>query len=289
MKFILRIFVENLSMKTVKTRILISFLLIFSAINAQEKLIGNKDVTLENRDLSEFTKIEVIDDVTVLLVYNDQQSVLVETDSNIQNAVITEINNGSLVIKTSAKIVRTKELIVHVNVNSKLDEIYAYNKAKVKSNNSLRIDSITLNSYDNSDFNLKLSSKIVHINAKKTSNLEFEILSDETYITSEESSDLKGIIDTKYMVIKTLDKSSINLIGNTTSFELETLHNSAFKGKDFKSVIAEVNTSNNSIAYINATETVDLSIKNSGEVYLFSNPKITLIEFFDKASLLKRQ
>lgn len=285
----MRIFVENLSMKTVKTRILISFLLIFFTINGQEKLIGNKDLTIENRDLSEFTKIEVIDDVTVLLVYNDKQSVMVETDSNVQSAVITEINNGSLVIKTSAKIVRTKELIVHVNVNSALDEIYAYNKAKVKSNNSLRIDTIILNAYDDSNFSLKLSSKIVRINAKKSSNLELEILSDDTYFTSEESSDLKGIIDTKNMVIRTLDKASVNISGNTASFELETLHDSAFKGKDFKSTTAVVNTSNNSIAHINATETADLSIKNSGEVYLFSNPKITLTEFFDKASLLKRQ
>lgn len=275
-------------MKTVKTRILISFLLIFSSINAQEKLIGNKDVTIENRNLSEFTKIEVIDDVTVLLVYNDKQSVLVEADSNVQSAVITEINNGSLVIKTSAKIVRTKELIVHVNVNSTLDEIYAYNKAKVKSNNSLRIDSIILNAYDDSNFNLKLSSKTVRINAKKSSNLALEILSDDTYITSEESSDLKGIIDTKNMEIHLLDRASVDLSGNTASFELETLHNSAFKGKDFKSTTAVINTSNNSSAYVNATDTVDLSIKNSGEVYLFSNPKIALIEFFDKAGLFKR-
>ncbi|MHB1146432.1 MAG: GIN domain-containing protein [Lutibacter sp.] len=275
-------------MKTVKTIIFISFSLIFSAINAQEKLIGNKDVTTENKDLSAFTKIEVIDDVTVLLVYNDKQSVMVETDSNIQSAIITEINNGTLIIKTSAKIVRAKELIVHVNVNNALDEIYAYNKAKVKSNNSLRIDSITLNSYDDSGFNLKLSSKFVRINAKKTSNLELEILCDDSYITSEESSNLKGIIDTKNMVIHTLDKSTVNLSGNTSNFEIETLHNSAFKGKDFKSAIAVVNTSNNSSAYINATETVDLSIKNSGEVYLFSNPKITLVEFFDRAGLFKR-
>jgi hypothetical protein len=90
------------------------------------------------------------------------------------------------------------------------------------------------------------------------------------------------------MEIHLLDRASVDLSGNTASLELETLHNSAFKGKDFKSTTAVVNTSNNSSAYVNATETVDLSIKNSGEVYLFSNPKITLIEFFDKAGLFKR-
>ncbi|MDD3721791.1 MAG: DUF2807 domain-containing protein [Lutibacter sp.] len=275
-------------MKTVKITLLISFLLIFSSITAQEKIVGNKNVTTENRDLSAFTKIEVINNVTVLLVYNDKQSVLVETDSNVQNAVITEINNGSLIIKTSSRIVRTKELIVHVNVNNTLDEIYAYNKSKVKSNNSIRLDSITINAYDDSNFNLKLNSKIVHINAKKTSNLELEILCDDTYIASEESSILKGIIDTKNMAIRTLDRASVNLSGTTTNLEIETLHNSAFKGKDFKAVNAFVNTANNSTVYVNAAETIEILLKNSGVVYLFSNPKITLTEFFDRAGLFKR-
>jgi len=285
----LRIFVENLSMKTVKTIIFISFLLIFSFINAQEKIIGNKNVTTEDRNLSKFTKIEVIDDISVLLVYNDKQSVTVETDSNLQEVVITEISDGTLIIKTSSRIIRPKELTVHVNVSKDLNEIFAYNKAKIKSNNVLRIDSLTINAYDNSDFSLKLNSKIVRANSKKSSNLNLQILCDEAFITSEESSNLKGIIDTKNTIIHTLDKASVNLSGTTTNLEIETIHNSAFKGKDFKAVNAVVNTSNNSIVYVNATETIEILLKNSGEVYLFSNPKITLTEFFDKAGLFKRQ
>ncbi|MFA5297737.1 MAG: DUF2807 domain-containing protein [Lutibacter sp.] len=275
-------------MKTVKTLILISFLIIFSSINAQEKIIGNKDVTTENRNLSEFTKIEVIDDVTVLLVYNDNQSVTVETDSNLQSSVITEINNGSLVIKTSAKIIRPKELTVHVNVNKNLNEIYAYNKANVKSNNLLQMNDLTLNAFDNSDFKLKLNLKIVYINTKKNSKIDVEILGEDAFIVSEESSNLKGIIDTKNMTIHTLDKATVNLSGTTTSLEVETLHNSAFKGKDFKAVTAVVHTSNNSSVYVNASESIALFERNSSEVYLFSDPKITLSEFFDKAILYKK-
>ncbi len=276
-------------MKTVKTIIFISFLLIFSSINAQEKIIGNKNVTTEDRNLSKFIKIEVIDDITVLLVYNDKQSVTVETDSNLQEVVVTEIIEGTLIIKTSSRIIRPKELTVHLNVNKDLKEIFAYNKANIKSKNALRIDSLTINAFDNSDFSLKLNSKIVRVNAKKSSDLNLEILCDDAFLTSEESSNLKGIIDAKNTIIHTLDRASVNLSGTTTSLEIETLHNSAFKGKDFKASTATINTSNNSSAYINATETIDLSINNSGEVYLYSNPKITVTEFFDKASLFKKQ
>ena len=45
---------------------------------------------------------------------------------------------------------------------------------------------------------------------------------------------------------------------------------------------------NSSDIYINASETVDIYARNSSEIYIYANPKIQLIEFFDRASLYKR-
>ena len=64
--------------------------LITSIISAQEKLKGNKIVVMEDRAISDFTKIEVIDNVNVNLTYNENQSVAVETDSNLQSAILTD-------------------------------------------------------------------------------------------------------------------------------------------------------------------------------------------------------
>ena len=255
--------------------------LTITTINSQEKLKGNKDVTTENRSISDFNKIDVIDNIDVFLTYNEIQSVNVETDSNLQDAVITEVNNGTLVIKLSDKIVRKKELMVHIKVNRKLKEINGYNNAKIMSKNSIAIDSLTINTFDNSDINLK-------INSKKSSNLKLEILSNTITINAEENSNLKGTVDTKEAVLTLLDKASINLEGSTAFFEIETLGNTSFKGKDFKSEKALVNATNSSNTYINTAKAIDIRAKNSAEVYLYSNPKITLTEFFDKASLHKR-
>jgi len=262
--------------------------LTITTINSQEKLKGNKDVTTENRSISDFNKIDVIDNIDVFLTYNEIQSVNVETDSNLQDAVITEVNNGTLVIKLSDKIVRKKELMVHIKVNRKLKEINGYNNAKIMSKNSIAIDSLTINTFDNSDINLKINSSIVKINSKKSSNLKLEILSNTITINAEENSNLKGTVDTKEAVLTLLDKASINLEGSTAFFEIETLGNTSFKGKDFKSEKALVNATNSSNTYINTAKAIDIRAKNSAEVYLYSNPKITLTEFFDKASLHKR-
>ena len=263
-------------------------LFIIGAINSQEKLKGNKEVTTEDRTISDFNKLEVIDNVAVFLTYNEKQSVNVETDSNLQESVITEVNNGTLVIKLSDKIVRKKELMVHIKVNRKLKEINSYKSAKIMSKNSLAIDSLTINSFDNSDIDLKLNSKIVQINSKKSSDLKLGILSNSININAVENSDLKGTLDTKDALFTLLDKASINIYGSATNIEIETLGSAVFKGKEFMSDNVLLNASNTSNTYINAKETIDLRAKNSAEVYLYSNPKITITEFFDKASLYKR-
>ena len=263
-------------------------LFIIGAINSQEKLKGNKEVTTEDRTISDFNKLEVIDNLDVFLTYNEIQSVSVETDSNLQQAVITEVNDGTLVIKLSDKIVRKKELMVHIKVNRKLKEINSYKSAKIMSKNSLAIDSLTINSFDNSDIDLKLNSKIVQINSKKSSDLKLGILSNSININAVENSDLKGTLDTKDALFTLLDKASINIYGSATNIEIETLGSTVFKGKEFMSDNVLLNASNTSNTYINAKETIDLRAKNSAEVYLYSNPKITISEFFDKASLYKR-
>ncbi len=276
-------------MKNYHNFIVLCLFLLSTSLIAQDKLKGNKEVTSENKNISDFTKIEIIDNVDVLLVYNKSQSVTVETDSNLQNAILTEVKDGILTVRTNSRIIRKKKLIIHIKVNEGIEEIFAYNNANVKSKNLLVIDSITINAFDNSDFDLKLNSKIATVNSKKTSNLKLEILCQETFINAEESSDIEATIDNQNTVIYSLDRSSVSLEGTTGYLEVETLGNSAFKGEDFISINAMVNATNNTDVYIHATESIDIFAKNSAKVYLYSNPTITLSEFFDKASLHKKE
>jgi len=259
------------------------------AISAQEKLKGNKEVTTENREISNFSSIEVIDNIDVELIFSNNQSVTVETDSNLQSAINTEVSNDVLTIKLNAKILRKKELKVTVKVNSDLKNIFTYNNSKVLSKNSLNIDSLAINTFDNSDIDLKLNSKLITINAKKTSDLKFEILSDLLVIRNEESASIKATINTNSIETTILDRSNLDLTGNTNNLNLEALGNSSFKGKDLETNTTFVNASNNAKAYIQCVESIDISTKNSAEIFIYSNPKITITEFFDKSSIHKKE
>ncbi|MDP3313137.1 GIN domain-containing protein [Lutibacter sp.] len=276
-------------MKNITRFFIILTLLATISIEAQEKLIGNKEVIVQQRPVSNFSVIEIMDDLDILLSYNENQSVAVETDSNLQDAIITEAVNGVLTIKLGAKISRQKDLVIHISVNKNLNEIFAYNRATIKSKNLVIIDSLALHAFDYSKFDLRLNSKTVHINSKKASNLILEILCSDVFITSEESSDIKATIDTKSIDIKTLDKSSVTLTGSSVNTDIQTYGGSTLKSKDFKSKSVGIKSNNNSNAYINATETLRIFARNSSEIFIYSNPKITISEFFDKSSLHKRE
>lgn len=256
---------------------------------SQEKWVGNREVTTELRAISDFTKIEVIDDIDVQLIYNEDQGIEVETDSNLHGAILTEISNGTLTIKTSGKIQRKKELKLYIKVGKGITEISAYNKSKIESKNLLLIDSFSLNSFDDSEFDLKLNSKQVTINSKKSSTVKIEVLTENIDIIAEESSTIKGTIDCKNSTVKVLDKSSISIEGIANTLDIETYGNSSFKGKDFKVKEAVVKLNNNSNAYINTTDNLKVFARNSSELYIYSSPKISLPEFFDKATLYKRE
>lgn len=276
-------------MKLFKTLLIITFLLLITNLHSQEKLKGNKEITTENRNISNFRAIELIDNVNVNLVSSDSQSVYVETDSNLHQSIVINVINDALTITLKDKILRSKKMEVTVRVNRHFNKINVYNKAKIKSDNILLIDSLTIGAYDNSNIQLKLSSKTIQINGYKNSNLKLDILSNDVLVNAEASNKINAAVNAKSTLINTKDKADVTLKGITENLELYTYGTSNFNGKDFISYITYLNAQNSSDVYINATETIDLLIKNNSEVYLYGNPKISLTEFFDSATLYKKE
>jgi len=260
-----------------------------STITSQDKLKGNKILSSENRGISDFTKIEVIDDLNVTLVYNDEQSVTVETDSNLQSAILTIVNNGILTIRTDKVIGRNKGLNVYLKVNKSITEINTYNNATISSNNSIIIDNLSINAYDSSEINLKLNSKDITIIGKSSSKLNFEILSNNINLNVEEYSKIIGSVNTKTIALNMLGKASISLIGIADDLALESYGNSTFKGKDFTTKNAIIKANNDSTIYINSTEKMNLYSNNETEVNIYSDPEIIVHEFYDKAIIRKKE
>jgi hypothetical protein len=270
----------------------ITLIFIFLAITptfSQEKLKGNKVVITEDRNISDFTKIEVIDDIEVLLVYNEKQSVSVEADSNLQPVILTSVKNDVLTIRTDQVIGRSKGLTVHLKVNKNITEISTYNEAYVGSNNSIVLDSLTINAFDSSEINLKLNTKSILVNGKGTSKLNFEILSTNVLFKTEGTCETKATINTQNITIDILDKAVTTLLGNTTNLEVDCYSTTSFKGKDFASKNATVKANNSATVFVNASDALTIYSNNTSEINIYANPIIVIKEFYDKALIRKKE
>lgn len=270
---------------------LLAFLFVLSVVyaTAQEKIKGNKEVTIEDRQLTDFHSIEIVDDFLVEILYNENQSVAITADSNLHEYIATTVENGVLTLKIDENVVRSKSLTATIKVNKNLREINGYNKAKIESKNMVIIDSLTINAFDNSDFNLKLNSKSVSVNSKKNSSINLNLLLDNLFIRAEESSKIDLNLNAKNVRITALDKTSITALGTSNLFEIEAQGNSNFRGKSCQFSEAYVNASNQSKISVNALENLTILVRNSSEIFVYNTPKISLMEFFDKAIIYKKE
>lgn len=275
-------------MKTIKSLLFVAIALLSVVSYGQQKIKGNKNVITDIRPLSNFTKVEVLSKIDVELVASAVQEVIVVADSNLQEVISTEVSKGILRIKVLARIKRKKQLKVIVKTDSQLEEIAISEPAKVYSEAAVNAKTITINSYANSDINLNLNAENTIINAEKNSNIKMDIVADLLDITLEDDSKFTGNVNTTRVNTMLKGKSMINIKGNAEEALLEVTNNANFRGKELFIQDAEVRVSNNGDVDINCTENVNLYMGNDSKVMLFSNPKIALIEFFDKAVLRKK-
>jgi hypothetical protein len=275
-------------MKTLKKLLSITIILFSVASFSQDKIRGNKEVISDIRPVSAFTKIEILSNVDVELVASATQEIVVVADSNLQEVITTEVSKGVLRIKTLARITRKKELKIIVKVDDNLSEIAIREEAKVFSEASINVKTLTVNSYTNANINLKLNAQNAIINAEKSSNVNLDVVSDMLDISLEDGAKFKGNVNTKRLNTELKGKSFINIKGNAEEALVEITENSTFKGKPLFIQDAEIRISNNGDAEVNCTDNANIYMSNNAKVDLFSNPKIALIEFFDKAVLRKK-
>ena len=103
---------------------------------------GNGDVVIENRNVTEFTKIEVGGIFTVIIKQGDKQTVNLETDSNLTDKIKTDVIGGKLKI-SSSEIKNSTKLQVFIEVKN-IESIEAGGASLVKSEGVLKSEVLEL-------------------------------------------------------------------------------------------------------------------------------------------------
>jgi len=225
-------------MKTFKSPLVLVLIALFvfgQLVHAQEA--GNKNVVKETRDLPSFTGINTGGALSVVVEVSDKQSVIVETDENLQDKVQTEVKDNVLYIK-SYKLKNPSKLYAYITIPD-FESLSSSGATDVKCPSPI----------ENNEFHLSASGA----SSVLFSDVKFDYL----------ESSITGAADVK-------------MTGSATTHNLKVTGAGNFKGKDLVTEKTIYDLSGASDASLNVTGEVVGNKKGAASVSYTGNAKTTI-------------
>ena len=274
-----------------KKNIIILFLSILSIpIISAQKLKGNKNVTVEQREVPAYNAIAVRDKINVIFTASEVPDVRVETDENLQSTVEVRVNNEMVLeVFLVQEISRKKALNIFIGVPESILQIEAQDKVKIKTEGSINAKSLSITAKDYADLELNLNCDELFVAAQDKTNTK--IIAKNTkniQLTLNDKSFVKAQINTAKIDASVQDYASLNLEGKCEEFVLQTDGNTNIKAKSLESDYADIKALDRPNIYVNVSKEIIISVEDMTEIYLYNEPKIFIDKFTGKSSLYKK-
>ena len=136
---------------------------------------GSGNVTTEKRNIEgTFKNIEVSNSIDVVLEQSDVIEITVEADDNLQEHILTTIENGTLVIscdKNSLINMKTMKVTVKMPI---IEQLEADSGASITSTNTIKGQNIMLSTSSAATINLNIEADDISCDSSSGSNISIE-------------------------------------------------------------------------------------------------------------------
>lgn len=265
-------------------------LLCFTIATAQkkEKIKGSKIVTVENRSIADFERLEIEDNLEINLERGEKADLKIEADENLQDGVKVEERDGTLRIYTTKNATSYKKLLVRITYTAALRQILAKGEAKVTAIQELLLPSIKLYATDNVALFMNINTSNFEYKANDKVKAELNIKSENCRLELSKNATVKALINATDLQIDQYQKSEAKIEGDATTATIRLDNNATLTANKLTlknvTLVAEGYTT----SAVNATSTITISASTKAEVQLIGNPKIELKQFSDEAKLIKK-
>jgi hypothetical protein len=147
--------------------------LMLSVVSCIPHIRGNGNVVKEERSVSNFEAIEVSNGIEVLVNQDSFEKVIVETDSNIQKILKTEVSGGTLKIFMEEGVLHARLLRVYVTVKQ-LRSVDTGSGAHVKSESKINSTDLKMSSSSGSGIKMEVSCDKLTAESSSGSHLKVE-------------------------------------------------------------------------------------------------------------------
>lgn len=141
----------------------------------KESVVASKNITIETRDVSDFSKIDVSGAFKVDITYGSEEKVEVEVPDNLQKYVKVKARAGKLYIEGDSKtsIKSSCDLLIHIKT-ARLNDFELSGASSIQLNNTLKDDSFSLESSGATNFKGTLDVNEVEMDLSGASSARLE-------------------------------------------------------------------------------------------------------------------
>lgn len=256
---------------------------------SEEKIKGNRNVTIQQTYVDDFHSIVVDGDFSIEVVYNSKPSVNVEADENLHDVIDFNVVDGVLTFIEKVRISSKKKLNITVNYGDLLSSIETRGDGEIRSLTSMELNDVTLVTADNSRAYLNIVAKTFDYKSSGKSKTRLNLTADSVKIELSDNSKLDALVTSKIADFDLYQRADAVIEGNTNSSVLRLDNSTNFNGEKFDVKSADVSLEDSSDLTISAVDNISIAASGNSEIYLYGNSVITITKFEDTAKLQKKK
>lgn len=273
-----------------KFNILLLVFLSSTIILAQkkEKISGSKTIVTKQKNIKNFSAIEVQDNLVVSLERGEYPEIKLEADDNLIDIIDIDVTDSVLHLSTSKNVVKSKSLKVKITYTEQLNSITSKNEAVVNAIQEILTENLNIKTFD--DSKIFMNAKTTHflLQADGSSKIELNLSSEKIKFELTKNAELKSLVKTTDLAIDMYQKTKAKIEGEADSSIIRLENNSELEASklDIKSI--ELITEGQSKAAVNPKKDIIINASEKSEIDLYGEAKIEMNQFIDKAKISKK-
>lgn len=269
--------------------ILLMVMVAIPSLVAQQKIKGDRNVTIKQTYVDDFHTLVVNGDFSIEIVYNSKPSVNIETDDNLHDVIEFNVVDGVLTIVETMRITSRKKLSITINYGDALQHMEVRGDGELRSLTSMELNDATLITADNSRAYLNVRAKSFDYKSSGKSKTRLNLTADSTKVEMSDNTKLDALINSNVVNFDMYLRSDAVIEGSASSSILRLDNSTNFNSPKFDVKSVDATLEDNSDLTIASTESITIAASGNSEVYLYGSPSITITKFEDTAKLQKKK
>lgn len=261
----------------------------FSIAQKKEKIKGSKTVTTKVKEISNFTNLEVSDNIEVFFEKGETSSLKIEADDNLQEIIAVNSSENNLQIRTTKQITRFNKLIVRITYANDIKSIIVKDDAIVNAIQEITTDDLTIKLLDNSKLFMNVNAQNFVLQADNKANIELNLKGETAKIIMSENSRMKSLIKVTDLACDLYQKTQAKIEGSATKGIIRLDNNAELIAEKLHIKSIDVTVEQGADCSINAEKEIVIAASGKSQIQLYGSPKITLERFDDEAKLIKKK